>query len=659
MKNAFFRRSLLTALTLSAFVTLKSQDTIPAPTELSELEVNAARVSSGSNAIYSINTATAAERGISSLADAVRRLPAAEIRDYGGTGGMKTVSVRGLGATHTAVIYDGVAVSDCQSGAVDISRFSIDALDNVSLSAGESDNFSMPARNYASAAALFLSGNYAVPGNPLRSYIKIRGGSFGLINPFARIDIPAGKSLAITVLGEYSRADNRYPFILTNGTEKTKEKRLHSGTESGMAEANFGLTLPHGRLRGKFSYYNSHRELPGAVTLYNPGSNENLNELNLSGHLTANFNFRDFYLQGIVKYSSDHSDYSDRSPVYPGGILDERYRQKEFYLSAVGSWRPEGHWSVTYGADYFRNTLTSNRPNEIEPVRDNILQTIGVRYHSREWTATVRGLLSIYQHSASKGESQPDYTRLSPSVSVSYSPEKVPFLNCHVSYKNIFRLPTFAESYFGVVTGATALRPENAQEFNLGLSGTSSENPLSGTVSADAFFNLVTDKLIAIPRNMFLWSMTNLGKVHIYGVNLSMEGNYTFIHGQALLIAGTYTYQRVRPVTSIDDPNHGKQAAYSPRHTGSASLSWENPWCNAVVHFTGASERFATNSNQPASRLPGFAEFGAGIYRTLYIKGFKLFLRADIHNAFNAQYSIIARYPMPGRWYSASAEFSF
>lgn len=36
---------------------------------------------------------------------------------YGGDpGGLKTVSVRSLGAKHTAVSYDGVTITDAQSG---------------------------------------------------------------------------------------------------------------------------------------------------------------------------------------------------------------------------------------------------------------------------------------------------------------------------------------------------------------------------------------------------------------------------------------------------------------------------------------------------------------------------------------------------------------
>ena len=61
--------------------------------------------------------------GIQNMADAVRRFAGANVKDYGGIGGLKTVSIRNMGAAHTAVSYDGVAVSNCQAGQIDIGRF--------------------------------------------------------------------------------------------------------------------------------------------------------------------------------------------------------------------------------------------------------------------------------------------------------------------------------------------------------------------------------------------------------------------------------------------------------------------------------------------------------------------------------------------------------
>ena len=80
------------------------------------------------------------------MADAVRRFAGTNVRDYGGIGGLKTVSVRNLGAAHTAVSYDGVVVSNSQAGQIDIGRFSLDNVSSLSLAIGQDENLLQPAR---------------------------------------------------------------------------------------------------------------------------------------------------------------------------------------------------------------------------------------------------------------------------------------------------------------------------------------------------------------------------------------------------------------------------------------------------------------------------------------------------------------------------------
>ena len=78
--------------------------------------------------------------GLQNMADAVKRFAGTNVRDYGGIGGLKTVSVRNLGAAHTAVSYDGVVVSNTQAGQVDIGRFSLDNVSTLSLAIGHDEN---------------------------------------------------------------------------------------------------------------------------------------------------------------------------------------------------------------------------------------------------------------------------------------------------------------------------------------------------------------------------------------------------------------------------------------------------------------------------------------------------------------------------------------
>lgn len=88
------------------------------------------------------------------VSDAVKHFAGVTVKDYGGIGGLKTVSIRSLGAQHTAVGYDGIAITDCQTGQIDIGRFSLDNVDQLSLSNGQSDNIFQPARFFASAGIL-------------------------------------------------------------------------------------------------------------------------------------------------------------------------------------------------------------------------------------------------------------------------------------------------------------------------------------------------------------------------------------------------------------------------------------------------------------------------------------------------------------------------
>ena len=74
--------------------------------------------------------------GATSLDEALRMFSGVSVKDYGGVGGLKTVSVRNLGSQHTVVIYDGTFISDAMNGSADIGRFNLDGVSSVRVSLG-------------------------------------------------------------------------------------------------------------------------------------------------------------------------------------------------------------------------------------------------------------------------------------------------------------------------------------------------------------------------------------------------------------------------------------------------------------------------------------------------------------------------------------------
>lgn len=602
--------------------------------------------------------------GVTDISDALHRLPGINIRDYGGAGGMKTVSVRGFGTTHTGVIYDGIVLSDCQSGKIDLSRYSLDNVGSLSLIVGDNSDIFVPAKASASAASIIIS-SMSVPG-PMDSLWHVTGqmrvGSFGTYNPYFKVGKSLTPKFSFSVIGEYTHAKNNYPFTLENGKLVTRERRNNSMMNSWHGEINTRWRLtPASMLDAKVYYYDNNRQLPGPVILYNPICNEKLRDRNFFGQLTyKNLSLSKFSFQGLAKFNWDASLYHDEDGKYPGGILDEDYFQREVYVSGSALYVPTDKLAFNYSADYFYNNLTTNQMEVVGPWRHSVLQSFTGKFQNSWLLATARLLWSIYDNGVKEGISSKDENKLSPSLSVSVQPMRNRLFFIRASYKNIFRMPTFNETYYFRM-GSTSLKPEDTDQFNFGLTWQyNSTNWLNALVlTGDVYYNNVKDKIVALPTNMFIWTMTNMDKARAFGVDVTASATFNIARRQSLVFAGNYSWQRVQPRTSPTDPDYNKQVAYTPIHSGAASLSWENPWVDVVVHTTGASDRYGTSSNLPITRIKGYMEMGAALIRSFKIKRNTIDLRFDLTNILDTQYEIVGNYPMPGRAWKFTVTYKY
>ncbi|MDE6522967.1 MAG: TonB-dependent receptor [Muribaculaceae bacterium] len=597
--------------------------------------------------------------GVGDVSDALTRMPGVNLRDYGGAGGLKTVSVRGFGAGHTGVIFDGAPLSDVQSGQIDLSRYSIDNVKNVSMVIGDNEDIFIPARLAASAATVSISTMPVI--NKTDLSVKMRVGSFGFYNPFLRFGTSLSEKTAFNIIGEFTHADNDYPFKLRNGEFTTNEKRTNSRMNSGNAEANFIWKInSDNTLSAKAYYYYSNRQLPGPVIYYNNVSKERLHESNAMAQAHWRSRLSDvFMLNGLLKFNHAVSKYHDENGKYPDGILDQNYWQREYYTSWALLYTPTYNWNFDYSVDYFYNNLNSNLTTDSKPFRNSVLQSATAKFRTQSLTVMARLLYSLYLNDAKNGESAKNARRLSPSVSLAYRPISSQLLYLRASYKNIFRMPTFNEAYFDHY-GSLDILPESIDQLNIGATYTISGNQLlNATFTLDGYVNNIHDMIVAVPFNMFVWSMVNLGKVRTYGIDAAAEVTMSAGKKHDISLNFNYSFQRAMPLTNPESSEWKKQVAYIPKHSGSAAVSYENPWVNISVSGTGVSERFTTNNNLLATRIDGYMEFGVTAWRSIPIKKHTIDLRFDIQNIFNKQYYIVARYPMPGRQFKFSFAFNY
>lgn len=619
-----------------------------------------------SSPTFSLDKERMIRNGVTDISDAVHRLPGVTLRDYGGAGGMKTVSVRGLGSAHTAVVYDGMPLSDAQSGSIDLSRYSTDNLNELSLVIGDNDDIFISAKAAASPTTLTLS----TPGMNLQGKdaditAQIKAGSFDYVSPFFRGIFKAGERVTVGFTGEFTHAKNDYPFDLINGNLVTREHRTHNLMNSGHGEFNLQWkTGESGELTAKVYYYDNNRQLPGPVMYYNvDASSGKLRDRNSFGQAAYTRRLGEKWkLRVAGKFNWSGSLYTDIDKKYPGGKLDEFYWQREAYGSAQLLFEPDKAWSFDYSADYSFNSLNSNdQTTDAHPRRNSFLHSLTGKWRYGRLAVTGRLVQSNYFNSSREGFTPlVNHSRLSPSISLSGRLLRNGLLYGRLSYKNIFRMPTFNESFYNRY-GNPYLRPESTDQINAGLTW---QAPASGwlpqlVMTADVYRNYVHDRIVAIPQNMFVWNVTNLNSVHVTGADVTLNGVLTAARGHDIVVGGTWSYQRARINVEKGDPVYGCQVAYIPRNSGSCSVGYENRWVNLVVHGRGTTDRYTANANSPQTRLPGYFEAGATLWRRFTLRsGSMIEVRGDLINMFDKQYAVIARYPMPGRSWMLTVKYT-
>jgi outer membrane cobalamin receptor len=599
--------------------------------------------------------------GLQNIADAVRRFSGTAVRDYGGIGGMKTVSVRSLGAHHTAISYDGVVVGNCQAGQIDVGRFSLDNVSVLSLAVGEEESLLRPARLSAAAAVLSIRTETPVFSDKHRYSLKtgIRAGSFGQFNPVLGYAFWLKERTVVSADVNFLRADGTYPFTLVNGAEKTEEKRYNSDIVSGHAEMNVYHTFrKEASLNVKAYYFNSERGLPGSVILYRNESRERLWDENF--FLQASFEKKlsgKWAVQGQMKYNYSWNRYEDRDVKYENGRQTDLNTQNEYYGSATVLFSPLESLSFSVAQDMTVNTLHNNIKENPLPVRSGFLTALRARYKVQKLTLSGTLLNTFMTESVKLGTAPPDRKKLTPSLSVIYKPFDDYYFNLRALYKNTFRVPTFNDLYY-LRMGNTGLKPEKANEYNLGITWSGAPFPFLDyvTFTLDGYYNEVKDKIVAIPTT-YVWKMSNYGKVHIEGLDVNLSAGIPVTGNVNVSVAGSYTYQKAIDLTSADEKNYGDQLPYTPKHSGNAAVTVETPWIRMAYTVVAVGERYYMKQNIRANRIRGYTEHTVSLSRTFDFKRYKLSFQFECVNFTDEQYDVIKYYPMPGRSFRGTVRF--
>jgi vitamin B12 transporter len=598
------------------------------------------------------------------VADAIRNFSGVNIKDYGGIGGLKTVSVRSLGANHTAVLYDGVQLNDAQNGQIDLSKFNLNNVQSITLYNGQPEELLQPARTFASASVLSIKTirPTLTANKPYQIQAGVKAGSFGLINPYLQWQQRISNNWQLVINGNYLNANGRYKYKVDGDGSDTLSIRKNGKVRSIQTDvALYWNKNDSSKFNIHLNYYNAKRGLPGAVVFYTESHGQKLNNDDI--FIQAGYERiwkSSFRLLLNSKLSQLKTRYLDSPYFNTKGYILENYKQRETYQSAALAYHITNNWEVSYAVDASYTKVDADIDKYAYPVRFTLLNVIASSLKLGRWQLQGNLLQTNIHETVEKGSAFQQQSVLLPTLMATVQPFNNPNLKIRAFYKNVFRAPTLDELYYFAFV-QRVIKPEFVYQYDLGA--TYSKN-LDGvleylTLTADAYYNNVHNKILAVPsQNPAVFSFSNLGKVDIKGIDVGFKTQTKQYNNWSGSFSANYTYQQALDVSDPGNSNYQQQIPYTPKHTLALNAGINYKQAGVYFNHILSSKRYYIGNNLPEYLVPGYSVSDASVVYRFLSNKMPLQTSFEINNLLNKNYSIIRSYPMPGRSYRLSIQIT-
>ena len=600
-----------------------------------------------------------------SVADALRYFSGLQLKDYGGVGGIKTVNIRSMGTNHLGIFYDGIELGNAQNGQIDLGQFSLDNVEEISLYNGQRSAIFQPASDFGNAGSVYIRTKAPrfMLGRRYNFSLKAKYGSSDTFRFSSlweqKLSDHISSSLSTGVLTSSGRYKFRYRRVTEDNTVAydTTAVRHNGDILAFRVEGNVRGGIADGYWNVKAYTYHSERGIPGAIVNNVWRRGERQWDHNTFGQAVFQKSFGDkFSTKALAKYAYYVTRYvnNDETQIH----VDNTYRQQEMYFSTSNVYEILSKWSVSMSYDFKWNKLNANMVDFAFPHRYSNFVSLATALTLSRIQAQASVVEQVVKDHVKYGASSPSRSTLTPAFFMNVYPFNSKLLAVRAFAKKSFRMPTFNDLYYADM-GNSKLNPESALQYDLGF--VLNKDWKQGVVDhfrlqVDGYYNTVHDKIVAYPKGQqFRWTMLNLGKVHIKGVDAMAEVGLEPAKDLKVTARLQYTYQDARDVTNPNTSYYKDQIPYIPWNSGSAimALSWRE-W-DLSYSFIYSGERYSQQENILYNHLqPWYTHDMSVVYHAR-----KWSARLDVNNIFSQDYDVILNYPMPKRNYMLTLEYNF
>lgn len=369
------------------------------------------------------------------------QVPGVQVANYGGRGGLYSLSIRGTSTAQTLVLIDGVRAGSATAGSASLQYLSVDQIERIEVLRG-SRSAIHGADAMGGVIQIFTRRG---EGEGLRPYVRIAGGS----------DSTWERTLGLSGGDERTRFNLSAGLEETAGIDRTRTSFASDADHDAYRNRSLALNLSH-RFTDDLEAGFTVLDQRGKTEIDNPSAPAApYDEYSVStSTVWLDGRVNDIWSSRIeLGHSEDKQENFDK--LFPGSTVNNTYRDSANWLNTLSL--GNGH-NLRLGLDYLNDKVRSSNEFAVSN-RDNKAAFIQHSFQGERF-GTELGM----RHD----DNQQFGTENTFNGALSYSLN--PDNQWILSYSEGFRVPTFADLYwplYGGYQGNPNLKPEKSRSYEL------------------------------------------------------------------------------------------------------------------------------------------------------------------------------------------------
>ena len=596
----------------------------------------------------SIDTLILKEKMALSLAELLLENSSVFIKTYG-RGATATASLRGTGASHTNVYWNGIKINSPMSGAADFSLVPLYFIDDVAIHFGQSS------MNFGSGG---LGGSVNLSSSP--TWNKDFGSrvyqSLGSYNTYSTAGFASyGKNhLKGQTRVFWEKSDNNFTYQNVAKLDRPIEVQQNADyTKYGALQELYFRPRPNSILSAKVWMQETSRGIPGLMSNYSNLDYNRQNDQTINSIIEWHKSNRELSWRVSTALSIWNLDYNFIKKSAQGNVLPVISGE-----SNTLSWYNRANLDIELlswlQAD-FNAELNVHRVKTFERILTNGYNVS--QAHSNVRTRLMANPFERLSLVLLLAEDIYDekLTPISSSFNFEYRLLKGKNLAAKGGVSRNYHHPSLNDLYWQP-GGNPNLKPEDGFSVEGGLKYEFEHNKNKSSIDFSLFHSKISNWIMWLPHLKGYWEPVNLNLVNTRGAEVSVHLNQKigFVRFTAI---GSYSYT----LSTIENPGGimrpetiGMQLPFIPVHSGGLAVNTLWRKYHLIYTFTHFSERYTTTSNNPNSlrRLYPYYMSSAAISRDFVTHKTRMGLQLRVDNLLNESYQTILWRPMPGRNYS-------